>query len=66
MFYTTVLYLELLMEGRKLSIACSGVLAKFPKGFSLSCKLSPVAWCLHTVHASAATLGNSVSLLNLE
>lgn len=62
-----VLYLDLLMEGCRLSIARSRVLAKVSKGFfSLSCKLSPMAWCLHAVHASAATLSNSVSLLNLE
>lgn len=65
MFYAMVLYLDLLMEGCRLSIAHSRVLAKVSKGFSLSCKLSPMARCLHAVHASAATLSNNVSLLNL-
>lgn len=54
------------MKGYRLDLACSGTFAKFPKGFSLSCKLSPVAWHLDAVRASVATLSNSVSILNLE
>lgn len=66
LFYIIVVYLNLLMKGYRLDLACSGTLAKFPKGFSLSCKLSPVAWHLDAIRASVATLSNSVSILNLE
>lgn len=56
-----VLYLDLLMEGCRLSIACSQLLAKFPEEFSLSRKLSPMAWCLHAVRVSTAALSNVIS-----